>query len=195
VSRLRDELAAAAGTEVVEVTAKTTDDELAPGARIHIGTEAVLHRLSEADVVAFLDLDQELNAPRYRAGEQALGLLARAARLVGGRPGSGRLLVQTRTPRHEVLDAVLHADPGRLAAVELPRREALGFPPARALAALTGAGAAEYAGALLAAGADVLGPADGTYLVRAADGAALAGTLASVVRPAGTRVEVGPRRV
>jgi hypothetical protein len=82
-----------------------------------------------------------------------------------------------------------------LAAVELPRREALGFPPARALAALTGAGAAEYAGALLAAGADVLGPADGTYLVRAADGAALAGTLASVVRPAGTRVEVGPRRV
>ena len=36
--------------------------------------------------------------PRYRAAEQAFGLLARAARLVGGRAGGGRLLVQTRLP-------------------------------------------------------------------------------------------------
>ena len=38
-----------------------------------------------ADVVAFLDLDAELLAPRYRAAEQAMTLLVRAARLVGGR--------------------------------------------------------------------------------------------------------------
>ena len=93
-----------------------------------------------ADVVAFLDLDQELLAPRYRAAEQAMALLARAARLTGGRAGGGRLLVQTRLPRHEVLDAVLHADPGRLAAAERPRREMLRFPPAAVLASVSGAG-------------------------------------------------------
>ena len=43
-------------------------------------------------LAAFLDFDQELLAPRYRAAEQALGLLARAARRVGPRAGGGRLL-------------------------------------------------------------------------------------------------------
>ena len=103
-----------------------------------IGTEAVLHRAASADVVAFLDLDAELLAPRYRAAEQAMALLARAARLVGGRGGGGRLLVQTFLPRHEVLQAVLHADPSRVAKVELSRREMLGLPPFAALAAVSG---------------------------------------------------------
>ena len=71
-----------------------------------MGTEATLHQIDRADVVAFLDFDQELLAPRYRAAEQAFGLLARAARLIGGkgpgaaragsaRPGERRLVVQT----------------------------------------------------------------------------------------------------
>ena len=96
---------------------------------------------TQADVVAFLDLDAELLAPRYRAAEQAMALLARAARLVGAASGGGRLLVQTFLPRHEVLQAVLHADPSRLAKVESARRELLGLPPFAALAAIAGAGA------------------------------------------------------
>ena len=40
---------------------------------------------SDADVVAFLDFDAELLAPRYRAAEQAMALLASGARLVGAR--------------------------------------------------------------------------------------------------------------
>ena len=40
----------------------------------------MLHQVPSADVVAFLDLDHELLAPRFRAAEQALALLARAAR-------------------------------------------------------------------------------------------------------------------
>ena len=48
---------------------------------LFVGTEAVLHRVPRADVVAFLDFDDELLAPRFRADEQALALLARAARL------------------------------------------------------------------------------------------------------------------
>ena len=61
--------------------------------------------------MAFLDIDVELLAPRYRAAEQAMALLVRAARLVGPRAGGGRLLVQTFLPHHEVVQAALHADP------------------------------------------------------------------------------------
>ena len=54
-------------------------------------------------LVAFLELDQELLAPRARAAEQALWLLVRAARLLGPRAAKGVLLLQTRLPEHEVV--------------------------------------------------------------------------------------------
>ena len=43
-----------------------------------------------------------------------MALLARAARILGQRCGGMARLVQTRNPHHPVLDAVLHADPGRM---------------------------------------------------------------------------------
>jgi primosomal protein N' (replication factor Y) len=196
VTRLREELEALAGTAVVAVTAATAGQRLADG-RIHIGTEAVLHQVPAADVVAFLDLDQELLAPRFRAAEQALALLARAGRLTGGRAGGGRVLVQTRLPRHEVLDTVLHADPGRLAAAEWHRREMLRFPPVTALAALSGPSAPAFVeGFGRPAGVEILGPADGRWLLRAPDHAVLCAALAATARPPGRlRVEVDPLRV
>jgi primosomal protein N' (replication factor Y) (superfamily II helicase) len=194
-ARLRDELAASAGIEVVEVTAASAVP--LPDAPVYVGTEAVLHQVPEADVVVFADLDAELLAPRYRAAEQALALLARAARLVGGRPAGGRLVVQTRLPHHEVLDAVLHADPGRLVAVERGRRDALGFPPFRALASVSGPAAPAFVTALgHPAGVEVLGPADGQWLLRAADHEVLCDALAAVPRPPGRlRLSVDPPRV
>jgi len=98
--------------------------------------------------VAFLDFDQELLAPRFRAGEEALALLARASRLVGGRQRAGKVLVQTRAPSHPVIEAAVLADPGRLAASEEAVRKALRLPPFSALAVLSGPGARELAGAL-----------------------------------------------
>ena len=88
VTRAREELEALAGRPVVEVTAATGElppGPLAPGTVV-VGTEAALHRAGRADAVAFLDFDQSLTAPRYRAAEQAMALLVLAARLVGGRP-------------------------------------------------------------------------------------------------------------
>ena len=89
---------------------------------------------TSADVVAFLDFDQELLAPRYRAAEEALALLVLAGRLLGGRRGSGRLLVQTRLPHHEVVQAALLGDPARVADGRA------GPPPAAALPAVGRAG-------------------------------------------------------
>jgi primosomal protein N' (replication factor Y) len=199
VARVRDELEALAGEPVVDITA-ANDDDVLPAARIFVGTEAVLHRVAESDVVAFLDFDDELLAPRYRADEQALGLLARAARVVGGRSEKGRVLVQTRLDSHEVIDAALHADPGRLVPVVRARREALGFPPYRAMAEISGAAAATFIDALgtLAAANSLTidGPSEGHWLVRASDADTLADALAAVPRPQGRlRIEVDPLRV
>ena len=65
-----------------------------------------------------------------------------ARRPAGRRPRAhgGRLLVQTFLPRHEVVQAALLADPGRLVEPERARRRLLGLPPFAALAAISGAG-------------------------------------------------------
>lgn len=197
VSRLRDELEAAAARPVVAITGKSSDTEPVPEAGVYVGTEAVLHRVRGADTVAFLDFDAELLAPRYRATEQAMTLLARAARLVGGRGSGGRILVQTFVPHHEVLDAVLHADPGRLMAKELARRRTLGFPPAAALAVVTGVGAAEYAAGLRSGGVQSAPTLTGDVLLRAADWDTLGRAIAATPRPKGgrLRIEVDPPRL
>jgi primosomal protein N' (replication factor Y) len=190
VARLRDELEAAANRPVIAVT---RDSPLLPrDAGVYVGTEAVLHRVAEADVVAFVDFDAELLAPRYRAAEHAMALLVRAARLLGPRSQGGRLLVQTFIPRHAVIDAALFSDPGRLAKVEAARRRDLQLPPFSALARVSGAGAADFVASTGLASA----PDGGGLLVRAATWDALGPVLAATARPKGARlrIEVDPPR-
>lgn len=224
VTRVREEIAALTGGAVAEMwgpasTAggRPTDagDDAAshtdggPGgdkAPVVVGTEAVLHRLAGADAVCFLDFDAELLAPRFQAGEEALSLLARASRLVahssweasGDDRSPGRVLVQTRQPRHEVIRAGVMADPALLSRSEHEVRVLLGLPPVTALAVLSGAAAAEYAAAVHTAapsGVEVSGPVDGSWSVKAPDHAILCDLLEAVDRPAGRlRVEVDPVR-
>lgn len=179
VSRVREELEALVGMAVGEVSGP---DGPVPDTPVVVGTEAVLHRLRRASVVAFLDFDLHLLAPRLAAGEQALGLLARAGRLVGGRasPGSGVVYVQTRLPDHEVLAAATAGDPTRFSAPELEVRRELGLPPFSALAELSGPGAAEYVAAL---GLQDSALSADRFLVRAPDHQALCDRLAAVERP------------
>lgn len=194
VARAREELEALAGEPVVEVTAATRSEPLAE-ARVHIGTEAVLHQVPRADAVAFLDMDQELTATRYRAAEQALALLARAGRVVRGREGV--VLIQTRMPDHRVIAAALHADPTRVSDDEARLRGAIGYPPATAMALVAGAAAPDLVAALpTSPGLEVLGPTDGRYLLRAPDHEVLCDALAATPRPPGRlRLEVDPLRI
>lgn len=162
VTRLAEELAAAAGRAVASVTATgaavataastrtTTTAATLPDVGIYVGTEAVLHRVAQADVVAFLDIDRELLAPRYRAREQTMTLLVRGARLLGPRRRGGRLLLQTYLPDDPLLRAVFRSDPLGATADELRRRETFRLPPASALASVTGEGADELIVALRA---------------------------------------------
>jgi primosomal protein N' (replication factor Y) len=198
VTRVREELEALVGEPVGELTAAS---EGVPSERVVVGTEAVLQRVDRADAVAFLDLDQELLAPRYRAVEQAFALVARAARVVAAsgpasQRAAGHLLLQTRSPEHEVVQAAVRAEPRLVREAEAARRELLRFPPVTALALVSGPSAPAFVDALgRPAGLDVV-DAGGSWLVRAPDHATLSAALGSVARPGGRlRIEVDPLRV
>lgn len=194
VSRVREDLQTLLREPVGEVTASSEGigDE-----RVLVGTEAVLHRLDGVDLVAFLDFDQELLATRYRAAEEALGLIARAARLVGGRGGGGRVFVQSRRGGDPVLEAARRGDPSVAADADMARRRELGFPPFSADAEVSGEAAAEFVarfGSPL--GVAVMGPLEGRWLLRGTDHAVLADAIAAVERPGGRlRIAVDPPRV
>jgi primosomal protein N' (replication factor Y) len=198
VSRVREELEMLARRPVAEVTAATREG--VPAEALLVGTEALLWRLDgsdRVDAVVFLDFDQEMLAPRVRAGEEALGLLASASRAVGGH--RGLVLVQTRTPDHPVLAAAAAGNPEILATHEEPVRQALRWPPFSSVAIISGPAAAEFASALTssAGGAvEVLGPSpEGRFLVKAGSATALSEALWSAPRPAERlRVEVQPAR-
>nr|MDP9453172.1 primosome assembly protein PriA [Actinomycetota bacterium] len=89
------------------------------------------------------------------------------------------------------------ADPARVARREVARREQLGFPPARALAVVSGPPAATFVEGLEGrSDLELLGPAQGQWLVRAPDHATLCDALAVVPRPSGRlRVAVDPARI
>jgi primosomal protein N' (replication factor Y) len=200
VSRAREQLETLARRPVGEVTAAAPG---LPDAAVLVGTEAVLHRVDRADAVAFVDFDSQLLAPRYRAGEEALALLARASRLVGGRRHSGaRIVVQTRLPDHPVVVAARRGHPAGTEAGEAAVRAELRLPPAASLAVLSGAAAPAYAGALAVAvtsgpagtpAVEVLDLGGGRFVVRADTTGELCDALGAVPRPGGRlRVEVDP---
>lgn len=207
ITQIARELAALTRAEVGEVD---TASEVVPDAPVLVGTEAVLHRVERAGLVAFLDFDQELFAPRYRAGEQALWLLVRAARVVGPRGDGGHILIQTRTPHHEVIQAALHAEPDLFLLPEREQRLELGLPPFGAVAQLTGSDAALDSvrtalgnAALLDGGSAYQGVSVGGHSgselsVRATDSELLANALARVLPAARSvgrlRVLVDPPR-
>ncbi len=194
VERAREELAAFVGERVDEVTGESDD---LPTSRVVIGTEAVLHRVEEADVIVFLDLDQELLALRQRAAEQAMTMVARAARILGMRRPGARLVIQTRQPDHEVVRAVLRGDPALVAVAERDRRQSLKLPPYGAQVAVSGAGGEAFIESFGAVeGVQVRGPLDGHWLLRAETLPPILDALAETPRPAArVRVEVDPLRV
>jgi primosomal protein N' (replication factor Y) len=205
VQAVRDDVAALVPHfAVAEVDAAT---ERVPDVPVVVGTEAALHRVSRdgerpVRLVAFLAFDEELLAPRYRAPEQALWLLVRAARLLGRRSDGGVLLVQTRMPDHDALAVAATGDPEPFAAAETAVRLATGFPPFGGLAALGGAGpaVAAAADAARAVGLTVLGGTEARALVRAPSAEELADRLAGIdfsgARALGRlRVAVDPPRV
>lgn len=196
VSRLREELQAAANRTVAEVTSATT--EVNQRINIFVGTEAVLHRVQSADTVVFLDVDAELLAPRYRASELVASLIVHAARLVGNSKNSPRILLQTHTPENSLLVGLAKGNLDDHFEIEKGRRSMLKFPPFGSLAEISGAGTQAFLETL---GTTMLVQTvikDSTHgLVRAENWQLLSETLLNAKRPTKSRlsIHVDPPRV
>ena len=197
ISRLAEDLAVLAKREVTEVSADSSPVDLG-GDGLFIGTEALLHRMERARAVVFLDFDQELAKPRYRAGEDAFGLLALAARLVGPRGNGGRIFIQTRRPTDVVVEAAVQGDPGKVASAQRDVRQVFKQPPYGAWALVSGAGAPEFVEAAQADAGDrklevAFRHQDDRWRVSAATHEELLDVLNATDRPADRiRIEVDP---
>lgn len=191
VSRAAEELSTLLREPVGEVVGSTAAGE-GLDHRVIVGTEALLHRVGAVSTVAFLDFDNEVLAARYRAAEQSMTLLVRAAAIVGSRSGGGRVLVQTRVPDHRVLRAASRAQPELFSSEELELRELGEMPPYRGLAMVSGGGAAEFVEPLAARlDLELLGPdRDGRFLVKGSDRSAVSHALSELARPKDGRVSV-----
>ncbi len=175
VSRLREELAAAAGRhidEVVEVSGGGTSEKsekfgnsevVDQTKMLFVGTEAALHRVRDVDTVVFLDIDQEISAPRYRAAEITLSLVVHAARLVARKTrvhvhasgqsetsgqsstGGGLVMIQSMLADHALLRGLVSHDLGEFVEEEMSRRKLMQLPPYGALAQVSGRGVDQLA--------------------------------------------------
>ncbi len=133
IERAREELKETLRVEVGLATAEACEKE---GAPVVVATaRCVLD--GEWDLVVVPDADSLLFGGAGSA-ERGFGLLYRAAQA-----GRDRLLVQTRSPEHHVLQAALRGDYEAFAAAELPKRRKLRYPPHAHLAEVVFEGAEE----------------------------------------------------
>lgn len=139
VARLREELEKAANRSVAKIeSGDVVVDEAAHD--VYIGTTVSLSMLHRIDVVAFIDFDRELLAPRFQAYEQAMALLIKASRLVGPRSRKGRILLQTSLADNDVVRAAVEGNIALLAESETARRKLLTLPPFSVIAQVEGPG-------------------------------------------------------
>jgi primosomal protein N' (replication factor Y) len=194
VSRLREELAAAAGRrvdEVVEISGGETankDQEIDQTKMLFVGTEAALHRVRDVDTVVFLDIDQEISAPRYRAAEITLALVVHAARLVARKTSDGLVMIQSMLADHALLRGLAVHDLSEFVYEEMARRQLMQLPPYGALAQVSGTGVDQLADILRS---NVLLQVSATnkdaVLVKSADWETLANSMSDALVAASTR--------
>jgi primosomal protein N' (replication factor Y) len=106
-------------------------------ADILLGTQMVAKGLHfpRVSLVGVVDADSGLHFPDFRAHEKAFQLLTQVAGR-SGRTGPGEVIFQSFDPEHRVLAAARDQDVEGFLECELLQRQALGYPPARRLAAV-----------------------------------------------------------
>ncbi|MBD1907088.1 primosomal protein N' [Funiculus sociatus GB2-A5] len=145
-----------------------------------VGTQMLTKGLDLAQVtlVGVVAADGLLNLPDYRASERAFQTLTQVAGRAGRGNDPGRVIIQTYTPEHQVIQAVRRHEYQSFIETELQQREALNYPPYGRLILLrlssTDPAQVQETAELLAAtltqkdedsaGYEILGPAPATIL-------------------------------
>ncbi len=118
-----------------------------------VGTQMIAKGLDFPNVtlVGVIDADTGLYLPDFRSAERTFQLLAQVAGRAGRGPRGGRVLVQTRNPRHPALLHAARHDTEGFLADELRARQRPAYPPTVALANVVASGVDEQAVARRAA--------------------------------------------
>ncbi len=105
-------------------------------ARLLVGTQIVAkgHDFPDVHVAAVLGADHVLAMPDFRSGERCFALITQLAGRAGRGDVPGRVLVQTRQPKHPVFQQL--GDYERFATETLRTRQLLRYPPCSRLALL-----------------------------------------------------------
>ena len=98
---------------------------------ILLGTQMIAKGLDfpRVTLVGVVDADTALHLPDFRASERTFQLLAQVAGRAGRGPRGGRVIVQTRSPRHHALTFAAAHDTDGFAAAELELRRSPAYPP------------------------------------------------------------------
>lgn len=190
-ARLAEELAAAGSLPVVEVTSST--DGVGGGSAVYVGTDALLHRVTSAGTVVFLDIDRDLSAPRMGAGRECLAAVARAARIVGR---GGTVIIQTRQPQHPLVVSLASGTVDEYLRADTELARSMGLPPFSTVAVMSADPPIEDRSVPVVPGVEWSN--DGERLVaRSPDRPALLDFVARVraATPSRVRVSVNPPRI
>lgn len=100
-------------------------------AQILVGTQMVAkgHDFKDVTLVGILDADQSLHFEDYRAGERTFQLLTQVSGRCGRDVKSGKVVLQTFSPRHIVLQLAARQDYISFYKKEINIREITNFPP------------------------------------------------------------------
>lgn len=120
--------------------------------RILVGTQMIAKGLDFPNVtlVGVVNADTALHLPDFRAGERTFQLVTQVAGRTGRGKQGGRVLVQTLSPDAPAIVAAVRHDFASFAAVEIPQREALGYPPLASMVRIVVRGEIETAAQALA---------------------------------------------
>ncbi|UMZ73295.1 primosomal protein N' [Natranaerofaba carboxydovora] len=104
-------------------------------ADVLIGTQMIAKGLDFPDIslVGVVSADTILNIPDFRAGEKTYQLLSQVAGRGGRGEKPGKVIIQTYTPEHYSIRAVLEGDYEKFADKELDGRKSLGYPPYKSM--------------------------------------------------------------
>ena len=122
--------------------------------------------LPQVTLVGVVTADGLLHQSDYRASERAYQLLTQVAGRAGRGEEPGRVIIQTYSPEHPVIEAVRRQDEAGFLQDELAQRQALGYPPYGQLIGVRFSGMDE--GAVQRAAevvAQAIQPVDGAYQI------------------------------
>ena len=106
--------------------------EFAEGkANILVGTQMIAkgHDFPLVTLVGIIDADMSLHFSDFRSGERTFQLITQVAGRSGRADKSGRVILQTYSPEHPVLNMAINYDYNGFFNHEISVRKATGFPP------------------------------------------------------------------